>query len=449
MENEKIELKQNFINEQPGALKAIVKYCKENINSMDINDETDYYLCKVSTLYLMKMKIGHFDKDEARCLTVYFAKLGLKMYSVAHGIEAKVNIDILPAEEYKKLRGEKSNAACILHNDNSYTLIYSEEKVCQRLMTNDPDEFLRAMQTICHEVAHVYQEIRVQRDYRDVNAIQAKRGYLMALEDITRKVYPKFYTENYAKLFKENDAEEMGLSMALDVLKMYNKGVYELFDKEEIKTRIEQYRKMSKEEKNILGKKSPTLQTMEFIAQNAHGFRKLYPILGVAYHEDGPRKTITELLDDRAERIAKGEPSIDNANELLLEILNSRGTTPEERREEIEELDKYIVSRGIEDEFVYELLSSRLQRYGIKEAAIQEYIKMTKAQVKEKKEAEGINKDSEAAEWMETMKGFNDRANEIEGHSKKQADIVQAISTEQRQKNVDEKVVEDTNDVEK
>lgn len=441
MENEKIELKQNLINKQPGALKAIVKYCQENINSMDINDETDYYLCRASTLYLMKNKIGHFDKDEARCLTVYFAKLGSKMYSMAHGIEGKINIDILPAEEYKKLRGEKSNAVCISHNDNSHTLIYSEEKVCQRLMTNDPDEFLRAMQTIFHEVVHVYQDIRVQRDYRDVNAVQAKRGYRMALEKITRKVYPKFYTENYAKLFTENDAEEWGLSLALDALKIYNKGVYELFDKEEIQTRIEQYRKRSEEEKNILGEgvNSPTLKTMEFLAQNAPYFRKLYPILGVAYHEDGPRKTITELLDDRAERIAKGEPSIDDTNKLLLEILNSRDTTPEERREEIEELDKYIVSRGIEDEFVYELLSSRLQRYGTKETAIQEYIEMTKAQVKEKKEAEGINKDEEVAEWIETMKGFNDRANEIEGHSKKQADIVQAISTEQRQKNHDEK----------
>lgn len=42
---------------------------------------------------------------------------------------------------------------------------------------------------------------------------------------------------------------------------------------------------------------------------------------------------------------------------------------------------------------------------------------------------------------METLKGFNERANEIEEHSKKQADIVQTISTEQKQKNDDEKVI--------
>ena len=48
MENEKIILKQNFINKQPGALKAIVTYCQENMNSMDINDEIDYFLCNVN-----------------------------------------------------------------------------------------------------------------------------------------------------------------------------------------------------------------------------------------------------------------------------------------------------------------------------------------------------------------------------------------------------------------
>lgn len=432
MENEKIILKQNFINKQPGALKAIVTYCQENMNSMDINDETDYFLCNVNTMYLMKNKIGHFDKDEAKYLTSFFAKLGSKLYYEAYGIRGKINIEILTSEEYEeKQKGQKSNAVCIPHKDNSYTLRYSEEKVCQKLMTNDPDKFLRGMQIIIHEVVHVYQNIRVQQDYREVNAGQAKKGYRMALEKITRQVNPKFYHENYNKLLTENDAEEWGLNLALDILKIYNKGVYNLFSEEEIKSKIEQYRTRAEEEKNIFGQDVNTLKIMEMIAKEAKTYRKQYPILGVAYHENGPRKTITELLEDRAKRIAKGEPSIDDVNELVLEILNSRDSTPEEKREEIKELDKYIVSKGVEDEFAYKLLSNRLQKYGTKEVAIQEYIEMTKAQVKKKKEAE----------WMETLKGFNERVNEIEEHSKKQADIVQTISTEQKQKNDDEKVI--------
>lgn len=447
MENKKVELKQNFINKQPGALRDIIAYCKENISTMDINDETDYFLNRASTLYLMKNKIGHFNKEEAKYLTQYFAKLGSKIYADAYGIEGEINIEVLPSQEYEeKQKGQKSIAVCIPHKDNSYTLRYNEEKVCQKLMTNDPDEFLRGMQTIIHEVVHVYQNIRVQQDYRDVNAGQAKRGYLMALEKITRQVIPKFYNENYDKLLTENDAEEWGLQIGLEILGIYNKDVYNLFNQEKMQTTFEKYRKRGAEEKNILdeGVNAPTLKTMEFLAQNGPEFRKLYPILGVAYHENGPRKTITELLEDRAERIENGEPSIDDVNELVLTILDSRDMSHDEKRAEIEELDKYIVSKGIQDEFAYELLGSRLQRYGTNETAIQEYIEMTKAQVKAKKEVEGINNDTQAEEWMETMKGFNDRATEIEGHSTKQADIVQDISIKQKQISNDEKDKEET-----
>jgi len=477
MENKKVELKQNLIDKKPGALRDIIAYCKENISTMDINDETDYFLNRASTLYLMKNNIGHFNKEEAKYLTEYFAKLGSKLYAEAYGIKGEIDIEILPSEEYEeKQKGQKSIAVCIPHKDNSFTLRYSEEKVCQKLMTNDPDKFLRAMQTIIHEVVHVYQNIMVQQDYKDVNARQAKKGYRMALEKITRQVFPKFYNENYDKLLTENDAEEWGLSLSLDILRVYNKGVYELFTEEEIQAKFEQYRERSEEEKNILGEgvNSPTLKTMEFLAQNAPDFRKLYPILEVAYHNDGPRKTITELLDDRAERIAKGEPSIDDTNELLLEILNSRDTTPEERREEIDELNKYIISKGVEDKFVYELLSSRLQRYGIKETSIQEYIEITKAQVKEKgideveqekirpeeetfrdgigdkeEEEQGRKEDQikdEETTWLETMQRFNERATEIEGYPKKQETVIQAISVAEKQRTEQEKGVKISND---
>lgn len=477
MGDKKVELKQNLIDKKPGALRDIIIYCKENISTMDINDETDYFLNRANTLYLMKNKIGHFNKEEAKYLTQYFAKLGSKIYAEAYGIEGKINIEVLPSEEYEeKQKGQKSMAVCIPHKDNSYTLRYNEEKVCQKLMTNDPDKFLRGMQTIIHEVVHVYQNIRVQQDYRDVNAVQAKKGYLMALEKITRQVSPKFYNENYDKLLTENDAEEWGLSVSLDILKMYNKDVYELFTEEEIQAKIEQYRDRSGKEKNILGEgvNAPTLKTMEFLAQKGSDFRKLYPILGVAYHENGPRKTITELLDDRADRIENGEPSIDDVNELVLTILDSRDMSHDEKRVEIKELDKYIVSKGIEDEFVYELLGSRLQRYGTNETAIQEYIEMTKAQVKEKEidEAEqekirpkeetfrdGIGdkkeeeqgrkedqiKDKETT-WLETMQRFNERATEIEGYPKKQETVIQAISVAEKQRSEQEKGIKLSND---
>lgn len=446
MENKKLELKQNFINTQPDSLKDIIEYCKENIKSMDLSDETDDFLCRACTVYLMKHKIGYFDNNEAKFLTLYFAKCSAKLIFDVNKVKGKIDINILPTEEYKKLRGEKGIAVCIPNEDKSHTLIYSEEKVTDQLRTDDPYKFLRTIQTICHEVVHVYQNIRLQRDYKEVNALQAKKGYIMALEKITRLLFPNFYKENYTKLLSENDAEEWGLTLALNFIRAFNKDVYELFDKEEIQTRIEQYRKRATEEKNIVGKYLPTLKAMEFLANSVPEYRKLFPILEVAYHKEGTRKTITELLEDRQERISEDEAAVENSNELLLTILNSRDATSEERLQEIKELDEYIISKCIEDEFTYNLLTNRLQKYGMKETSIQEYIEIIKTQVKMQKD-EYKDKVENTAECIEKKSDFSDITTKIDEYSKKQEDAIHIIATEQEQTSDDEKVVEDTDDI--
>lgn len=442
MENDKIELKEKLnSNYSKTNLDEVVEYCKENIEQMNISNETDDFLCRVATQYLMKYKIGEFDIREANFLTLYFAKFGVKSISP----ELKVDISIVPKEEYEKISEKGSNATCISHKDNSYTLIYSEEKVSKKLMTNNPDNFLRAMQTILHEVVHVQQKNRLQSDYRNLNAQQAKRGYILALETVTRHVYPEFYKKNYNKLLTENDAEKNGLLLALDILRICNKSVYEMYSEEEIKSRVEQYDNNALEEKEILkGKLLPTLQTMEFIAAKAQDFRDLYPILNIAYHQNGDRKSIVDLLKDREDRMLKDKTTVLDNNELVYTILNSRGLSIEEIRAEIEELDKHIVSKGEKDEFAYELLGSRLQKYGAEEAKIQEYIKMTKAQVKGKSDDEKTNKD-EQEEWLETMKGFNEKVSEMDGHAKKQETMIKFISSleEQKTKGKDLKYSED------
>lgn len=380
----------------------------QNIHSMDFNNDTDFYLCSKVNSYLFKKKIGCFNKDEAKFLTINLAKLSIKMLNIQ---EKKINIELMEIEEFKKIYRENWRAVCISKKDTNHSIVYSE-KVSNDLMSNDILAILRGMESITHETIHVFQNEKIQKDYTKLNAVQAKNAYIMALENITRKLNPEFYEKNYDNLLSENDAQKNGLLMAMNILKAYNKEVYNLFDEEKIKNRMKEYDdNINEREKEIAGfipKKGQTTIIMEFLTRECLKIDlkllKDYPILEIAYNKDGTQKNILELLEDRNLRLNKRENlknnSIEDINDLFFTIIHNRDRTSSELVEEIDSLEKYILSKDIKDEFVYELLHNRWQRGGVEEEMIEKRIGDIKYNIEEK------NKTLENSNLRKNLKSY-------------------------------------------
>ena len=399
MNDEKVKLKEDLEKEYSETnIKKVMEYCKKNVQSMDFNDDTDFYLCHAVNLYLFKNKVGKFDKEEAKFLTISLAKLGSKLFN----IKQDTYIEVIPKEEYAKLRGNDGIGVNTLKNDKTHSIIYSE-KVCDLLMSNDPDIFLRSIQSVLHEVVHSFQDEKMQRDYNKLNAKQAKDMYIMGMEDIIRNVNPEFYKKNYTFLLGENDAEKNGLVCAMHVLGVYNKKIYNFFDKYMIEERIKKYDGIiNQNEKEIFGikmDKSKNLIFMEFVTREvlkkSTKFLDNYPALKIAYHEDGTQKSTLELLEDRKLRIEQSKglenDSINDINELFSTIINNRDMCRNDRIDEIVNLEEYIVSNNIQDEYVYELLCTRMKSGGLKKELIEERIQGVRKRIAEKYETEEKN----------------------------------------------------------
>lgn len=252
--SEKEELKAKFDNNATMAdVQAIVEFCKKNIDTMDLRNETDEFLCQMATIHLMKYKIGRFDKSEAIYLTKFFAKYNVNIYEKTGLLSEQVDISVLENEEYEKTKG-KSQAVCLDKAEDGQEITYSA-KVVEQLMSNDPIKFRRGLQTIVHEVVHATQNsLMSKEDLENTSAANIEQGYLMALETVTRRRMPKFYNDNYSYLIKENSAEANGLKMAMQMLKIYQPKVYELFDEKETEETIEAYTRKAQTSDRNLGK---------------------------------------------------------------------------------------------------------------------------------------------------------------------------------------------------
>ena len=112
---------------------------------------------------------------------------------------------------------------------------------------------------------------------------------------------------------------------------------------------------------------------------------KQYPILKVAYKENGERKDILQMLQER-ENLLTQKPK-DRIDELYQIALNQRFFTPEEgkgTKDELEKLDKWIEETGTDDEFIYDLIRFRLDRSELTEEEKQQYIDEEKEKAKKK-----------------------------------------------------------------
>ena len=122
-----------------------------------------------------------------------------------------------------------------------------------------------------------------------------------------------------------------------------------------------------------------------------------YPILRVAYREDGTRKDLEELLKDRGKMLERGALE-DETNKLLLTILESRETSKEEMLQQLDTIEEEIYKKGIESGFEYDLLKRTLQRGKMTEEKAEKYIEVVKSIHKERRTEEEAERGAEETE---------------------------------------------------
>lgn len=344
----------------------VVKWCGENSKNLDLKDKEQQYLYEMATGYLMKYKIGKWNKEDATVVINYLAKKSAWKL----GIDENVTVKILEDAEYKETHGDSSEAVCVNNGDDTFSISYSPT-VLKNLLSNNYDQFLRGMQTIFHEVVHAQQNSVIQRaDIQGVNVPKTKTIYIMALETIARKYDPKFYKENYSHLLKENHAEKIGLREAMETMQRYNPKLYQAYNQEVIQQRLENYDRNFYDAKVTLksGKSVDFMLEMDTLSsmyiEQHHEILEKYPILQVGYNLDGTKKDLSQLIVERDDMLAGSNQIPEKINELYEAIANHRNVLTgglKGTKDELLTLDDYIAKTGTEDEFVFNLIKYRLE----------------------------------------------------------------------------------------
>ena len=155
------ELAEKLRNTQPKTVEVfeeVVKWCSDNADNLNIGDSDQKYLYTMATKYLMQIKIGRWNDDDAKIIIEFFAK----SYAREYGIEEKITIEILQLPEYQERFKDSSNAKCINMGDGYSCVVYSGN-VVDNLKSNDTIRVIRGLQTVFHEVVH-------SRQYNDLYA---------------------------------------------------------------------------------------------------------------------------------------------------------------------------------------------------------------------------------------------------------------------------------------
>ena len=343
----------------------VVKWCSENCDKLDLRDEDQRYLYEIATKYLMKFRIGKWDKSDARVIVTYLAKKSAWKL----GIDENITVKILDEAEYKEVHGDSSNAVCVNNGDDTFNISYSP-RVIDNLLSNNYDQFLRGMQTIFHEVVHAKQNSAIQRaNIQGVDIPKNKTLYIMALETIARKFDPKFYNSNYSHLLKESHAEKIGLREAMETIQKYNPSLYQAYNQEVIQHRLENYDRNFYDTVVTL-KSGKTIDFMLqidtlsslYIEQHPEIIEK-YPALRAGYNMDGTKKDLSQLIAERDDELTRGKLP-DNLDEFYETIANHRNALTGGLRgtkDELLTLHEYIGKTGTEDEFIFNLIKYRLE----------------------------------------------------------------------------------------
>lgn len=419
----------------------LLKWCSENKDTMNLKDYNEFRLYNALINELFQFRIGKMNREETSIFIKFFAtKLACELK-----IDDKVSIEVLDKEKYKEqFKGNIKDTAqgiCVHNEDGTHTVTYNVSEIEKNINGGTNIKLLAGLQTVFHEIRHAFQNVAISQD-----GIYNKSLYIMAMESVIKANNSKFYEENYDNLLLENDADKAGLQLALSTIKEKNPKLY-TFSQAGIEEKMKEYdNNFYDSDMVIFGSKASAIKALDafvevFVSKNPE-ILKQYPILKVAYKENGERKDILQMLQERETLLTK--KTKDRIDELYQIALNQRFFTPEEgkgTKDELEKLDKWIEETGTDDEFIYDLIRFRLDRSELTEEEKQQYIDEEKGKAKRiSKKKQNISSMSEQ-EWLEEMQSCYSESAKIENYAGKQKQIIKDISEQLRKK--DEKENED------
>lgn len=212
-------------------------------------------------------------------------------------------------------------------------------------------------------------------------------SYKIALETIMKKVYPKFYRENYHNLIMEYQAEYVGLEQAIKMMQIYynikfgkGQNIDEFLNEwliSDVKESYENLGEVSFQQINVNASALINFAADQYIKKSPKIISRI-PVLKFAYNPDGNKKDIIQLIQDRTTLIS-GNPQMDleTIDDLYKTIANYKSIT----KDEMLELYSYITDEGIEDEFAYDLLQHRLEKTNWNQEKISNFMQQTRQDV--------------------------------------------------------------------
>ena len=340
-------------------------WCINNVEKIDFSNEKFILLYEKATNYLMKDKLGNWNREDANMIVMYLAK----KHAMELQIFENVKIKILEKSDYK-VKYKNSVARCE-YKENISNITYSSEIIDLLVGNTTLLDFSRGFQLVYHEICHAWQNDFMRKEVYIVKDLDYYGNiYRCVLETIARDISPEFYDDNYTYLFKEIQAESNGLSNFLDMIKEYNIKKYnEIKFIYEVSGLFKDYYELAYERKEAklfgfdvdFGSVVDYICT-KYIEKNPDTIQK-YPVLKFAYNVNGIKKGIIQTIKER-DRLIKENKDIDiNAvNDIYKTVLNYRFF----QEDEVSILSRYIIETGTYDEFILDILKCRLEKTKMK-----------------------------------------------------------------------------------
>ncbi|MBP3256337.1 MAG: hypothetical protein J6M60_07655 [Clostridia bacterium] len=360
-------LKSNPNNEELN-IEEVIKWCDEHAEKLNLSDSDEMFLCEKATKYLMENKEKRaWSKDDAKYIANFLARKTIKKLN----LDKNAEVHVLEEDEYIKLYGEKSSGICVPQGDDYFKVSYSPN-VIKYLTSEDKGQFLHGLQTVFHEIRHVQQNKSIHNLTREdgTELPKNKERYLSALETIARKQDSKFYEKNYRQLLKENDADKYGLIKAYTELQEYAPEIAKKYSYKKIQEKLQEYDKnyyeaLSNTTKSGTESLKTEIESRASIYIERHPeILEEFPILDVAFNKDGTKKDIKQMLKDReiSLEIEKDSKVINDLYETIFNNRNHVQNGLKGIKNEILKIDKYITETGTEDEFIYNLIRTNLEK---------------------------------------------------------------------------------------
>lgn len=354
-------------------IKNNLEWCLNNYENICIADKKERSKYREVIKYLLNIKVKNkvWTEEEVKMMIMFFSK----DFSYKLEIDNKIEFEI---------RADDPNdpnvyGRCISKKSQHHLIVYYEKMI--NLFIKKSKFPVLPLQIIFHEIVHAMQSEVVDKilPYEE-NKRYNLQIYMITLENMLKKIDKDFYDTNYKKVYKEKNADKVGLYYAMVYLKKYIPESYKKHDKNKINKTFQEYDiDYYNTYIECLGSTENYFETMDVLVKTAIIKNKKildkYPVLKLGYNEDGTNKNIIELIEQRKILLQnQSSEEIDELFEVLINKKNYGQNYDETFKMEVSLLLKYIEETKTQDKFVYNLLKYRIKKIKEKESSNKEIL---------------------------------------------------------------------------